>query len=156
MPDDSAPTGRILALSADDHWMQAGFPSELVARGQGRPTLSGWSFPSDAELDFYDETGHRLHPLLRSDLRLRGFIASDPAVPDEMADRIGRVLEWVTSRADDDDARARLRHLSELLDQGRLPALLSEVSAASTEPGETARGKHEGGWLYKLWRTIFG
>lgn len=142
----------ILAISSTDDWMQVSTLEDLMAHGRVHRDDSGTHVGHGLELDFYDEFGRPLRPLLAMDLEVTGFVVGGIAAPETVETRIRTVLERVHGRAEehpDYNIPSRLEYVPA---EGDLSALLSWVQNATTEN----EGGHQSGWLHNLLHALVG
>ncbi|NLE96627.1 MAG: hypothetical protein GX596_01375 [Propionibacterium sp.] len=152
MSDRLGSADLIVALSATDDWMQVSSVDELRDHGRVHREGRGSHVGHGLELDFYDESGRLLRPLLAMDLEVQGFVVCTPAQPEAMESRIRTVLGRVRERAADHPQYGAAGRLEHVPAPGDLSALLEWVRTATTED---ARG-HQSGWLHNLLHAIVG
>ena len=156
MSDRLSATDLVVAIATTDDWFQAGTVTELIAHAQAhRDPVRGHRAASDGravELDFYDEDGRLLRPVLALDHEVLGFARCGRPAPLSVDARLRRVLAHALSYLEAHPTPVPQRALDSVPAPGDLPALVRWVRTATT----VIPRAHQSGWFHNVMHALLG
>lgn len=142
----------VIAIGTGDNWCQAGTVTELITHGRNHHDRPHPVEASPVELDFFDQTGRPLCPILGLDHQLVGFGRFGDADPEAVETRLRKVIDlglaYLAAHADKFPSLT----LPALPEPGDLPALAEWIHKAATE----RPGGHVAGWFHNVMHALLG
>ncbi len=155
MSERLATNDLVIAIATTDDWFQAGTVAELIAHAQAhRDPVAGHGAVADrtVELDFFDESGRPVRPVLALDHDVVGFARFGRPAPISVEGRLRTVLRRAQPYLDSHPNQVSQYSLEMVPEPGDLPALVRWARTATTEHP----GGHQSGWFHNVMHALLG
>ncbi|MDF1489609.1 hypothetical protein [Tessaracoccus caeni] len=156
MSERLSPSDYIVAIATTDDWCQPGRVSELIAHGRSHRGPSPDHDPGDGaahiELDFYDESGRLLRPILAIDNELVGFAVCGEPEPDAVEARIVGIVDHIFGLYAAQSKEVPASVLASRPEPGDLRALMAWFARTGDHDDEA----HPSSWFHNVMHSLFG